>query len=59
MAKVTLQGSERTALPGARVIAAADPAERLEVSMIIRRGAAEACEREWESSPRGIARRDS
>jgi kumamolisin len=39
MAKVTLKGSERTAVQGAQVLAAADPNERLEVSMIIRRGA--------------------
>lgn len=42
MAKVTLKGSERTAVTGARVIAPADPAERLEVSMIVRRGALQA-----------------
>jgi len=39
MAKVTLKGSERTAMPGAQVLAPADPKERLEVSMIVRRGA--------------------
>jgi kumamolisin len=39
MAKVTLKGSERTAVPGAQVLAPADPKERLEVSMIVRRGA--------------------
>src|SRR6266851_1439313 len=39
MAKVTLKGSERTAVQGAQVIAPADPKERLEVSMIVRRGA--------------------
>ena len=37
MAKVTLKGSERTAMPGARVLAPADPNERLEVSVIVRR----------------------
>jgi kumamolisin len=39
MAKVTLKGSERTAMQGAQVLAPADPKERLEVSVIIRRGA--------------------
>jgi kumamolisin len=39
MAKVTLKGSERTAVQGAQIIAPADPKERLEVSMIVRRGA--------------------
>jgi kumamolisin len=39
MAKVTLKGSERTPVQGAKVLAPADPKERLEVSMIIRRGA--------------------
>lgn len=39
MAKVTLKGSERTAMPGAQVLAPSDPKERLEVSVSIRRGA--------------------
>jgi kumamolisin len=39
MAKVTLKGSERTALQGAQVVAPSDPKERLEVSVIVRRGA--------------------
>ncbi len=39
MAKVTLKGSERTAIQGAQVVAPADPKERLEVSMIVRRSA--------------------
>jgi kumamolisin len=39
MAKVTLKGSDRTAVQDARVLGAADPTERLEVSMIIRRTA--------------------
>ncbi|MEA3149482.1 MAG: kumamolisin, partial [Gammaproteobacteria bacterium] len=39
MAKVTLKGSERTAMQGAQAIAPADPKERIEVSLIIRRGA--------------------
>jgi len=33
MAKVLLKGSERAAVRGARVLAPADPAERLEVSV--------------------------
>jgi kumamolisin len=39
MANISLKGSERVALPGARVLAPADPAERLEVSLLIRRRA--------------------
>jgi kumamolisin len=39
MANIFLKGSERVAMPGARVLAPADPAERLEVSVIVRRGA--------------------
>jgi kumamolisin len=42
MAKVTLKGSERTAVQGAQVLAPADPKERLEVSVIVRRGARKA-----------------
>jgi kumamolisin len=42
MAKVTLKGSERSAVPGARAVAPADPTERLEVSVIVRRGARQA-----------------
>jgi kumamolisin len=41
MANIPLKGSERAAMPGARVLAPADPAERLEVSVIVRRGAGE------------------
>jgi kumamolisin len=39
MAKVTLEGSERTAVPGSRTLAPADPKERFEVSVIARRSA--------------------
>jgi kumamolisin len=42
MAKVTLKGSERAAIPGAHAVAPADPTERLEVSLIVRRHAHEA-----------------
>src|SRR5579863_4884158 len=42
MAKVILKGSERTAAQGARILAPADPKERFEVSMIIRRSARQA-----------------
>ena len=42
MAKVTLKGSERTAVSGAHVLAPADPTERLEVSIIVRRRARQA-----------------
>jgi kumamolisin len=41
MANIPLKGSERSAVPGARVLAPADPAERLEVSVIVRRRAAQ------------------
>ena len=37
MAKVPLKGSERAAVPGARVLAPAEATERLEVSVILRR----------------------
>jgi len=39
MARVTLKGSARAALPGTRVLAPADPTERLEVSVLVRRRA--------------------
>jgi kumamolisin len=39
MANIPLKGSERVAMPGARVLAPADPTERLEVSVIVRRSA--------------------
>src|SRR5580658_702980 len=42
MARVILKGSERAALPGAQVVGPADPGERLEVSVIVRRHANEA-----------------
>src|ERR1700691_2271457 len=42
MAKVTLKGSERIAVQGARMLAPADPKERLEVSVIVRRSARQA-----------------
>jgi kumamolisin len=42
MVTVTLKGSERTTLPGAQVIGPADPAERLEVSVLVRRRARQA-----------------
>jgi kumamolisin len=41
MANLGLKGSERNALPGARVVAPADPSERLEVTLIVRRQARE------------------
>lgn len=37
MAQVWLEGSERAAVPGARIIGPADAAERLEVSVLVRR----------------------
>lgn len=42
MSKHPLQGSERMPLPGARAVGKADPAERLEVSILLKRSAAEA-----------------
>jgi len=42
MATIPLKGSTRAALSGARQLAATDPAERMEVSVIVRRGAADA-----------------
>jgi len=39
MVKVTLKGSDRIGIPGAQVLGPADPKERLEVSVIIRRNA--------------------
>ena len=40
MANTTLTGSERVPLPGARVVGPADPTERLEVTVLVRRRAA-------------------
>ncbi len=40
MANIALTGSERVAMPGARVVAPADPTERLEVTVLVRRRAA-------------------
>jgi kumamolisin len=42
MAKVTLKGSDRNARPGAKIIGPADPAERLEVTVLVRRRARQA-----------------
>jgi kumamolisin len=39
MANISLKGSNRAALPGARVLAPADPAERLQVTVLVRRRA--------------------
>ena len=39
MASISLKGSERVAMAGASVLSPADPQERLEVSLILRRGA--------------------
>jgi kumamolisin len=40
MPHVILHGSHRVALPGSRVLGPAEPGERMEVSVIVRRGAA-------------------
>jgi kumamolisin len=37
MAKILLKGSERAAIPGARVVGPCNPSERLEVSVLVRR----------------------
>jgi kumamolisin len=42
MSKHPLHGSERKPLPGARAIGKADPSERLEVSVLVKRSGAEA-----------------
>jgi kumamolisin len=42
MATISLKGSNRTALAGARRVAPTDPAERMEVTVLVRRSAAEA-----------------
>jgi kumamolisin len=39
MTRIKLKGSERVAVPGARVVAPADPTERLEVTLLLRRRA--------------------
>jgi kumamolisin len=39
MTRIVLKGSERVAVPGTRVLAPADPAERLEVTLLLRRRA--------------------
>jgi kumamolisin len=41
MARNPLKGSERQPLPGAKAIGKADPAERLEVSVLLRRSNAD------------------
>ncbi len=41
MANIPLKGSERIAMPGASVVAPADPTERLEVTLLVRRRARE------------------
>lgn len=42
MANIFLKGSERAIMPGARVMAPADPTERLEVTVLVRRRASDA-----------------
>ena len=39
MANISLKGSDRVAMPGARALAPADPSERLEVTVLVRRRA--------------------
>ena len=39
MANVPLKGSDRSPMPGAKIVAPADPSERLEVTVLVRRGA--------------------
>ena len=58
MARYPLKGSERHALQGAKAVGNADPAERLEVSVLLRRGNAEGLkERVKNLGNRGVAGR--
>jgi kumamolisin len=41
VANVPLKGSERSPMPGAKIVAPADPTERLEVTVLVRRGASQ------------------
>jgi len=41
MANIPLKGSDRVVMPGAKVLAPADPTERLEVTVLVRRRAGE------------------
>ncbi|HTD74414.1 MAG TPA: S53 family peptidase [Steroidobacteraceae bacterium] len=41
MANIPLKGSERVVMPGAKVLAPADPTERLEVTVLVRRRASQ------------------
>ena len=43
MARIALKGSERLAVPGARVAGPTDAAERMRVSIIVRRGGLPIC----------------
>jgi kumamolisin len=53
MARHALPGSERQPLPGARSVGRADPAERLEVSVILRHGEADALREKVRKLARG------
>lgn len=53
MPKNPLKGSERNPLPGARSVAKADPAERLEVTILVRRRADEALQEKAKALMRG------
>ena len=57
MADISLKGSERAAMPGAREVAPADPAERLEVTVLVRRRAGEALHTRAAQSRSGHAER--
>ena len=49
-----LKGSERQPLPGARAVGKADPEERLEVSVLLRRGNADALKERVEKLSKGV-----
>ena len=54
MARIALKGSEKTPLPGSRVVGPADPTQRLQVSMLLRRRG----QREFQERVRRLAAGD-
>ena len=54
MARIPLKGSEKTPLPGSRAVGPADPTERLQVSMLLRRRG----QREFQERVRRLAAGD-
>lgn len=55
MARTALKGSEKTPLPGSRVVGPADPTQRLQVSMLLRRRG----QREFQERVRRLAAGDA